>query len=78
MENERSQGRHRGCEWHRDRKKRYDTDSDSGKVQALKEASKTLAGISNAIERDVYISRISSKEIRLIFAITLETFFALA
>ena len=40
---------------------KYDTDSDSGKVQALKEASKTLAGISNAIERDVYISRISSK-----------------
>ncbi len=40
---------------------KYDTDSDSGKVQALKEASKILAGISNAIERDVYISRISSR-----------------
>ena len=40
---------------------RYDTDTDSGKVQALKDASKFLAGISNAIERDVYITRISSK-----------------
>lgn len=41
--------------------KKYDTDTDSGKVQALKDASKVLAGISNAIEREVYISRISSK-----------------
>lgn len=41
--------------------KKYDTESDSGKVQALKEASKVLAGISNPIEREVYISRISSK-----------------
>lgn len=41
--------------------KKYDTDTDSGKVQALKDASKILAGISNAIERDVYISRISSR-----------------
>lgn len=41
--------------------KKYDTETDSGKVQALKDASKVLAGISNAIERDVYISRISAK-----------------
>lgn len=41
--------------------KKYDTDTDSGKVQALKEASKALAGINNAIERDVYISRLSQK-----------------
>ena len=41
--------------------KKYDTDTDSGKVQALKDASKVLAGISNAIEREVYISRISNK-----------------
>lgn len=41
--------------------KRHDTDTDYGKVQALKEASQVLAGISNAIERDVYISRISNK-----------------
>lgn len=41
--------------------KKYDTDTDHGKVQALKEASKVLAGISNAIERDVYISRISTQ-----------------
>ena len=41
--------------------KKYDTETDSGKVQALKDASLVLAGISNAIERDVYISRISSK-----------------
>ena len=41
--------------------KKYDTDTDSGKVQALKDASKVLAGISNAIEREVYVSRISNK-----------------
>ena len=41
--------------------KKYDTESDSGKVQALKEAAKALAGVSNPIEREVYISRISSK-----------------
>ncbi len=40
--------------------KKYDTDSDSGKIAALKEISKTLAAISNPIERDVYISRISN------------------
>ncbi len=41
--------------------KKYDTDTDHGKVTALKEASKVLSNISNPIERDVYISRISSK-----------------
>ncbi len=41
--------------------KKYDTDTDHGKVQALKEASKVLSGISNPIERDVYISRISTQ-----------------
>lgn len=40
---------------------RYDTTTDSGKISALKEASKVIANISNAIERDVYISRLSDK-----------------
>lgn len=40
---------------------RHDTSTDDGKVAALKEACAVLSGISNPVERDVYISRISSK-----------------
>lgn len=36
-------------------------DTESGKVQFLKRAVQVLAGIQNAIERDVYISRTSDK-----------------
>ena len=40
---------------------KHDTDTDTGKIQALKEACEVISGISNPVERDVYISRISSK-----------------
>lgn len=40
---------------------KHDTSTDEGKVSALKEACEVLSGISNPVERDVYISRISSK-----------------
>ncbi len=40
--------------------KKHDVSTDSGKVSALKEASKILATISNPIERDVYISRLAN------------------
>lgn len=40
--------------------KKYDIVTDSGKVSALKEVSRILATTSNAIERDVYISRLAN------------------
>ncbi len=40
---------------------KYDVETDAGKIEALKAASRVLSGISNAIERDVYISRLSQK-----------------
>lgn len=40
--------------------KKHDAMSDAGKVAALKEASIFLANVNNAIERDVYISRLAN------------------
>lgn len=41
--------------------RKHDTSTDEGKIQALKQACEVISGISNPVERDVYISRISSK-----------------
>lgn len=40
--------------------KKHDLETDTGKIAALKEISKVLSAISNPIERDVYISRVSN------------------
>ena len=40
--------------------KKHDLQTDSGKIAALKEISTVISAISNPIERDVYISRVSN------------------